>query len=452
MHLPKPRPQLAVIDADRAITLDPTWSKAHARRAGALMKLDRFADAAEAYAKALTFEKETSKRKGLENHVAEAKRRKEEQEREVRRKEGRAINASLLAPPGSMIADDVQKKGLRRKSSMRSAHGDYNELEVISEMGEVQEDAEAGDAEAGGDGAGADGDDVYYPPLGTAMRKVWLAHRLWVVVRPIMEREFERDEDGEIHGRAGTLLVLTSALVEDPRTMLLDSKFDPKRVANMLEFERKHFKAPHKNATILECITDMSIRLKAAAGDEAKGWSTVKSSLGVAIRASFFEGMMASMGESFNDKDNDTAAVAFSKAIGLLEASRIQWASVPPNVRGLTLQETMLRGIKACFGMHLMDRFIRRYPERDNPRYMLPRPTEAQIIRDNVLLDKVEELAHWLLDSCSKDRRPSSHGKDKGDVVDMYTAHWQYPRAKGYFLKGFVEMQRVGHSGPSDAI
>lgn len=305
--------------------------------------MERCDDATEAYRSAILVEKRREKIKEIQEYLKKCSRKKEEQKQKAPVKD----EATFKVDGYLAFLDEITQK----------------------------------EAEAEKNG-------VVYPPLGTAMRKIWVAHRVCCIRRPGLEMvSYERTAPGSnvynIAGRKGTLHFLSCGLIEEHRTLSFNPLMNKNTLKPMLEYERVSYDAVPDRYTAQEAFEEYKKRVKTNGWGNCKdpknNEANAKNSLSVTIRAAYFRAVITMADESKEDAAYSRGLAYFVKALDLVEMSLKEWGNVPIDVRGRTICETFLRGVKLQVGLFLRDQYLHWKPKNDNPRF-LPAMPEGKIL------------------------------------------------------------------------
>lgn len=228
-----------------------------------------------------------------------------------------------------------------------------------------------------------------------------------------------------IFGRVQTLEELTTAILEDIRVARFDSvSLDKIRMCYALEQQQRNAIGP--NLSPKDTIAAYNQRLAHARvqnNDPAGGWNSVRPALQLSIRTALMNGCIGmSLGSPGSDEPE------FRRAVDLIEEARRVWSMVDGAVRGRTLEETFLRGVKVL----LAEALIKSYNHN---------PTSPSDQKKK--LADIKAIADWVIESFNRNPRPPESERRQGFMGDdawwnIYYAHYATPLAKAYSFRGFV--------------
>ncbi|KAI5853263.1 hypothetical protein DFP73DRAFT_535819 [Morchella snyderi] len=389
---------LALNDANMAIKLNPKWAKAYRRRASVLDAMKRWGEAKETYKKALEV--------GLEE--AKGPQEKEAVEGEIL-KLVKAIDQKVAdgpqapAPPKFVIKEENNVGHIVMKEFERRI--------------------------ANGEPVGQ------WPPNGSCLRRIWVAEMQFQNALNSLHQFYEGPIPGAppgtrgIFGKVQTIEELTTAILEDGRVARFDNTCLQKlRLCFALEQQQRNAIGPGLSPK--ETINAYNSRLASARTQSngltdpvIGGWNQVRPALQLSIRTSLMNGCIAgTLGAPGSDEPE------FRRAVDLIEEARKTWPMVDGAIRGRTLEETFLRGVKILLAQALIKSY----------QHTPTSPSDQQ-----KKLDDIMEIANWVIESFMRNPRPPESERRHGFMGDdawwnIYYAHYATPLAKAYTFRGFV--------------
>ncbi|KAL7266668.1 hypothetical protein RUND412_010781 [Rhizina undulata] len=388
---------LALNDANRAIQLDPKWSKAYRRKASVLDAMKKWDEAKEVYASALivALEEAGGNKEAEEKARAEIGRLVEAIDKKMALENEKPPVITEETQPGRLVMAEVER---------RVKHGEP--------LGR-------------------------WPPVGSCLRRIWIAEMQF---RDAMEHlnEFRSGQiPGApiglfgIFGRVQTLEEVTTAILEDPRVARFSlESLDKIELCYRLEQQQRNAIGPNNSPeeTIRlykERLTNPPVQ-RPGMPTLPPGWDSVRPALQLSIRTALLNGIVKEI------LTPDDSVSEFRRTVRLIEVARATWPTTDGSIRGRTLEETFLRGCKVLLGEALLQSYVRSPP----PTKPLQRAALQEII----------DIGTWLISSFvgnskppESERRPGPHGED--GWWGIYYTHYAAPRAKGHMLKGFGYLQ-----------
>lgn len=225
-----------------------------------------------------------------------------------------------------------------------------------------------------------------------------------------------------IFGRVQTLEELTTAILEDIRVARFDSvSLDKIRLCYALEQQQRNAIGPGLSPR--DTIVAYNQRLTQHNGIGDYGWNNVRPALQLSIRTALMNGCIK-MGLDAPGSDEPE----FRRAVELIEEARWMWPMVDGAVRGRTLEETFLRGVKIL----LAEALIKSYNHN---------PTSPGDQKKK--LADIKAIADWVIDSFNRNPTPPESERRQGLMGEdawwnIYYAHYATPLAKAYSFRGFV--------------
>lgn len=253
-----------------------------------------------------------------------------------------------------------------------------------------------------------------------------------------------------IYGRVQTLEELTTALLEDIRVVrITQDTLDKLALCYKLEQQQRNAIGPGMSPkeTIAEYNRRLTQPASVASGGAAVrmpglnfgppprgGWDIVRPALQLSIRSAIMNGCLYSL-DLAPGKDE----AEFRRAVELIEEARRTWRHVDGSIRGRTLEETFLRGVKAL----LADSILRSYPINQ------PSQNNAESISKRRKLDEVRSIGEWLTHSFTTSPKPPDTDKptrrprrdDADPWWNIYYAHYVSPFARGTAYIAFSHTQ-----------
>lgn len=229
-----------------------------------------------------------------------------------------------------------------------------------------------------------------------------------------------------IFGRVQTLEELTTAILEDIRVARFDAvALNKLRLCYALEQQQRNAIGP--NLTPKDTIAKYNQRLTQARvlhglNDPIGGWNSVRPALQLSIRTALMNGCI---NKALDVPGSDEPE--FRRAVDLIEEARRMWPMVDGVIRGRTLEETFLRGVKIL----LAEALIKSY------NYSPTSPSDQR-----KKLDDIKAISDWVIDSFNRNPRPPESERRQGFMGDdawwnIYYAHYATPLAKAYAFRGF---------------
>lgn len=232
-----------------------------------------------------------------------------------------------------------------------------------------------------------------------------------------------------IYGRLNTLSDLVSALIEDIRIFRIEGKdFEKLSMCISMEHQQRNPVAldmPPKEA-VAEYRKRLTIRHAAPNDPQSPnvfneqsprhpsrsviGWDYVRPALQLTIRNHIMAGLMKN---AFNGPGEGCQDLR--DAIEIIEEAQRTWPDVDGSIRGRTLEETFLRGVKVALGESMIAEYLRGMPSATKTK-------KQKHLRD------IMALGESLLESFA--RKPAPDGGPQGEDKDyrVYYPHYCYPR------------------------
>ncbi|KAG0127377.1 hypothetical protein HOY82DRAFT_568261 [Tuber indicum] len=398
---------LALNDANQAIKLDPTWSKAYRRKASVL-------EAQKELDKAKGVFEESLKVVLADLRASPAQKEKEEAE----------IKRSIEA---------IDKKIAERPSYHKHLIKDNETFVGQRVMREFEQRCAAGEPMGS------------WPPNGTCLRRIWIAEMQFQNALSNLLQYHRRQIPGAapgvlgIFGRVQTLEELTSALLEDSRVLRLDGvAIEKLQLCYQLEQHQRNAVGPNLSPkeTIVEynrrlsqppqngpLINSYGASFSIGSPGPLAGWDLVRPALQLSVRSALMNGCLAGIVDPGNEEKE------FRRAVELIEEAWKVWPNVDGATRGRTLEETFLRGVKILLAQSI----ARSYGNSPTSR-------NAQVKK----LKELKAIGQWLVDSFNrKPKPPNANGvRDDADPWwNIYYAHYVAPVACGHAFIAYYHTQ-----------
>ncbi|PWW75722.1 hypothetical protein C7212DRAFT_344409 [Tuber magnatum] len=243
-----------------------------------------------------------------------------------------------------------------------------------------------------------------------------------------------------IFGRVQTLEELTTALLEDSRVIRLNGDAIEKlQLCYQLEQHQRNAIGPDLSPkdTIIAYNRRLSLPPQngpvinnsggsfsmGPASSPVAGWDLVRPALQLSIRSALMNGCLAGIVDPGNDEKE------FRRAVELIEEAWKMWPNVDGATRGRTLEETFLRGVKTLLG----ESIARSYG-------LSPTSPNAQRKK----LKELRAIGQWLVDSFNRSPKPPNSNQVRDDADpwwNIYYAHYVAPVARGHSFIAYYHTQ-----------
>lgn len=236
-----------------------------------------------------------------------------------------------------------------------------------------------------------------------------------------------------IFGRLQTLEELTTAMVEDIRVARFEQT-DLEKLALCYKLEQQQRNALGPELSPKETILEYSRRLihprdqpslSGPSARRATGWDYVRPALQLSIRSRVMNGFLKTVFDG-----QAAAAEEFHLAAQLIEEARKMWPEVDGSIRGRSLEETFLRGIKVAQGNAMIVEFHRNQLKSSMNKN-----------RKRAYLQEIIILGNWLLSSFRSNPHPPEEEKNMPAGMDawwsIYYHHYANPKAYGHVFIAF---------------